>query len=84
MEMNRCVSAETDFGINIFFPLTMDHVFASVEIHWLSHSAENRSVFFHMRVLSNHVLTELDGLRALHRIVKNILDYSERERLPRI
>lgn len=39
LELNRSISAVTDFDINMpqFFSLTMGHVYASVNVHWLSH-----------------------------------------------
>ncbi|KAI9678156.1 MAG: hypothetical protein M1817_006101 [Caeruleum heppii] len=64
-----------------FFSLSMDHALACLNVHWLSGNAEDGSFSFHMEGLSKHVLDDVDGLRAVRRAVKNILDYGANERL---
>ena len=84
LELIRRVSEEENLDINEpqFFSLSMDHASACVNVHWLSISAENESFSFHTEGLSKHFLDDVDGLRAVRRAVKNILDYGVNDRLP--
>ena len=86
LELNRRNSAEPGFDSDNpqFFSLTMNNIYASVNVHWLSHSAENGSIRYNMGTLSDHLLTESGGLKAVYQIVKNILDYAVNERLAKI
>lgn len=86
LELNRRISAEPSFDFNQpqFFSLTVNNVFTSMNVHWLSHSADNGSVCYHMGKLSRHFLDQPDGLKAVHPIVKNVLDYAVSGRLPKI
>ena len=73
-----------DYDEPQFFSLSMDHSIVQVYVHWLSVDAEDGQFNFHMEWLSLHSLRDLDGLRAVHRTMKNILDWALRERLPAI
>lgn len=86
LELYRHISAEADIDMDIpqYFSLTMGQRFASVNVHWLSRSAENGPISFHVGLISDYVLTDSNSLRAIHQTVKNILDYGVRKRLPRI
>ncbi|KAI9760411.1 MAG: hypothetical protein M4579_001707 [Chaenotheca gracillima] len=63
-----------------FFSLTVDHELARLNIHWLR-LAEDGQYHFHMAVLSKHLLDDAAHLKALHRAIKNIFDYSTERRL---
>lgn len=67
-----------------FFSVTLNNKFASVNAHWLSGSANDGPICYHMATLSDYLLTESGGLRAVHQIVKNILDHAVNKRLPLI
>lgn len=87
LELHKRNSAipNLDFDSPQFFSLTMNHKFASVNVHWLSHdSAKDGSISYNMATLSDHLLTESSGLQKVHQTVKNILHHAVSERLPRI
>ena len=83
LELTRRISGEGDLDLNEpqFFSLSMDHASACVNVHWLSTSADDGQFSFHVEGLSKHFLDDVDGLRAVRRAVKNILDYGADERL---
>ena len=83
LELIRRVSEEENFDINEpqFFSLSLDHAYACVNVHWLGVSPENGSFSFHVEELSKHFLNDVNGLRAVRRAVKNILDYGVNDRL---
>ncbi|KAL9044599.1 MAG: hypothetical protein Q9214_002276, partial [Letrouitia sp. 1 TL-2023] len=64
-----------------FFSVTMDHQLACVNVHWLRAPATGEQYSFHVEGLSQHLLKDADGIRAITRAVKNILDYGADERL---
>ena len=86
LELHKRNSAKPnlDFDSPQFFSLTINNKFASVNVHWLSHSAKDGSICYNMATLSDHLLTESSGLQKVHQTVKNILHYAVSERLPRI
>lgn len=83
LEFTRRTSGEEDLDLNEpqFFSLSMDHESAFLNVHWLSTSAEDGRFSFHVEGLSKHFLDDVDGLRAVQRAVKNILDYGADDRL---
>lgn len=85
LELYRRNSAETDmdFDHSQCFSITVNYSYVSVNVHWLSHSAEDGSICFHMASLSKH-LTVPDGLKLVQKIVRNILDYAVSKQLPKI
>ena len=64
-----------------FFSLSMDHASACVNVHWLCADAEEGRFSFHVEGLSKHFLDHEDGIRAVRRAVRNIMDYGANERL---
>ena len=87
LELYRRNSAEADMDFDNpqCFSLTVNNVYASVNVHWLSHrAAEDGSICFNMVNISNILLTESDGLKRVHQIVRNILEYALSKRLPQI
>ena len=86
LDLNRCNSAESGFDSDNpqFFSLTMNNIYVYANVHWLSHSAENESICHNVARLSNQFHTESDGLKAVHQIVKNILNYAVSEPLLKI
>lgn len=86
LELYRRNSAEADMDFDNpqCFSLTVNNVYASVNVHWLSHrAAEDGSICFNMVNLSNILLTESDGLKRVHQIVRNIVEYALSKRLPK-
>lgn len=85
LELYRRNSAEADMDFDNpqCFSLTVNNAFVSVNIHWLSHSAEDGSICFRMASLSKH-FTDSDGLKLVQKSVKNILDYAVSKQLPKI
>ena len=85
LELYRRNSAEADMNFDNpqCFSLTVNNAFVSVNIHWLSYSAEDGSICFRMASLSKH-FTDSDGLKLVQKIVKNILDYAVSKQLPKI
>ena len=86
LKLNMDILGEPLLGPNSpnFFSVTLNNKFASVNAHWLSGSADNEPICYHMAILSDYLLTESGGLRAVHQIVKNILDNAVNRRLPLI
>ncbi|KAI9853849.1 MAG: hypothetical protein M1813_001795 [Trichoglossum hirsutum] len=67
-----------------FFSISMDHTSVYVNVHWLNVGTEDEQSMFHVEMLSLHNLRDLDGLRAVQKTVKNILDWGRGERLQMI
>ena len=86
LKLNMDILGEPILGPNSphFFSVTLNNKFASVNAHWLSGSADDEPICYHMATLSDYLLTESGGLRAVHQIVKNILDNAVNRRLPLI
>lgn len=53
----------------------MDHQLACVNVHWVSLPTEGGLNSFHVEGLSQHLLNDAHGIRAVQRAVKNILDH---------
>lgn len=75
------ISPEGNFGISEpqFFSMSIDHAMACINVHWLSQKAESGTICFHVEKLLQYFL-DVDGLKAVKRAVKNILDYVVSER----
>ena len=86
LKLNMGILGEPILGSDSphFFSVTLNNKFASVNAHWLSRSADDEPICYHMATLSDHLLTKSRGLRAVHQIVKNILDHAVNKRLPLI
>ena len=86
LELYRRISAEKDIDMDMpqFFSLCLDQNCSFVNVHWLSYSADNMTLSFHMVRIGSYFLDLSKSLKEVHQIVKNILDYGLRERLPRI
>lgn len=86
LKLNMGILAEPILGSDSphFFSVTLNNKFASINAHWLSRRGDDKPICYHMATLSDYLLTESDGLRAVHQIVKNILDYAVNKRLPLI
>ena len=81
----RSFGAESfDFNEPQLFSVTMDHQLACVNVHWLSALTDGGQYSFHTEGLSEHLLKDADGLRALTRAIKNILDYGSDARLRKL
>jgi hypothetical protein len=70
-----------DYDEPQFFSVTMDHQLACVNVHWLKAPAEGEQHSFHVEGLSQHLLRDANGIRAVSRAIKNILDYGADARL---
>lgn len=84
LELARRVSAVASINFNEpqFFSISIDHAAAYINVHWLSQK-ENGAFCFHMRHLFKYIL-DADGLKAVDRAVKNILQCGVSERLAKI
>ena len=67
-----------------FFSISMDHELARINIHWLKAPQDEGGYSFHVESLSKHLLTDANGIRAVTRAIKNILDYGVDKRLRRL
>lgn len=63
-----------DYDEPQYFFVTMDHEFARITVHWLRAPAQEGQHGFHVEGLSKHLLDDPNGIRALSRAIKNILD----------
>jgi len=70
-----------DYNEPQFFSVTMDHQLACVNVHWLRAPAEGGQHSFHVEGLSKHLLDDANGIRAVVRAIKNILDHGADARL---
>lgn len=70
-----------DYDEPQYFSVSMDHQLACVNVHWLRAPAEGGQHSFHVEGLSQHLLRDANGIRALSRAIKNILDYGADKRL---
>lgn len=59
----------------------MDHEFARINVHWIRAPVPGGVHSFHVEGLSKHILDDPNGIRAIIRAVKNILDYGTDVRL---
>lgn len=59
----------------------MDHELARINVHWLRAPAEGEKHSFHVEGLSQHLLRDQRGIKAVSRAIKNILDHSTDARL---
>ena len=86
LELYRRILAEKDMNMDIpqFFSLCLDQTVVSVNAHWLTYDPDNMTISFHMAQIESYLLRRSESLKIVHQIVKNILDYGLRERLPRI
>jgi hypothetical protein len=83
--IKRSFGAEKfDFNEPQFFSVTMDHAVARINVHWLSAPTDGEKRHFHVEALSKHFLDDANGLRAVTRAIKNILDYGSDARLPKL
>ena len=69
-----------DFDEPQFFSISMDQMFAQVNVHWVSQPVPGQ-YYFHIRKISRHLLDDPVGVRAIQRALKNILDYGANNRL---
>ncbi|KIW79873.1 hypothetical protein Z517_06488 [Fonsecaea pedrosoi CBS 271.37] len=66
---------EFDYEEPRYFSVTIDQQLACVNVHWLRAPAEKGGQHsFHVEGLSQHLLRDANGIRALSRAIKNILD----------
>jgi len=70
-----------DYNEPQFFSVTMDHQLACVNVHWLRAPAAGEQHSFHVEGLSKHLLDDANGIRAVIRAIKNILDHGADARL---
>jgi hypothetical protein len=80
--IQRSFGAESfDYDEPQFFSVTMDHQLACVNVHWLKAPAAGGHHSFHVEGLSKHLLDDANGIRAVTKAIKNILDYGADMRL---
>ena len=85
LELALRISSEgnIDYDEPMFFSITIDHLIACINVHWLSKEAEGGAYCFHMRRILRYIL-DVGGLKAVSRAIKNILHYGANERLTKI
>ncbi|RMZ79425.1 hypothetical protein DV738_g3312, partial [Chaetothyriales sp. CBS 135597] len=64
-----------------FFSVTMDHELARINVHWVKAPDAGEPHSFHVEGLSKHLLDDENGIRALSRAIKNIIDHCVDRRL---
>jgi hypothetical protein len=83
--IQRSFGAERlDFDEPQFFSVTMDHELVRINVHWLSAPTDGGEYGFHVEGLSQHLLRDANGLRAIIRAIKNILDHGSDARLRKL
>ena len=73
-----------DFNEPQFFSVTMDHEIVRINVHWLSAPTDGGKYGFHVEGLLKHFLDDANGLRAIIRAIKNILDHGSDARLRKL
>lgn len=71
-----------DYDQPQYFSITMDHELARINVHWLKAPTRGGQTSFHVETLAWHIIRDANGIRAVSRAVKNILDYGTEARLP--
>ncbi|PGG96398.1 hypothetical protein AJ80_09834 [Polytolypa hystricis UAMH7299] len=67
-----------------YFSITMDQQLARINVHWLDREDGTPSFTFNTEVVSIHLLSDLNGVREVHRAILNILDHTTNVLLPEI
>ena len=70
-----------DYNEPQYFSAGMDHELARINVHWLGPPGEGGQHNCHVEGLSQHLLRDSNGIRAISRAIKNILDYGADTRL---
>lgn len=70
-----------DYDEPQFFSVTMDHELARINVHWLRAPTDGGQHSFHVEGLTQHLLRDANGIRAVSRAIKNILDHGADARL---
>ena len=85
LELARRASSINDFDYNEpkFFSMTLDSLAARINVHWIKAKGDNEFEF-HIMNIANYFLIDDEGIRAVQRSVKNILDYALTKQLPRL
>jgi len=81
--MQRSFGAKIDFNEPQFFSVTMDHEIVRINVHWLA-PTDSGKCGFHVEGLLKHLLDDANGLRAIIRAIKNILDHGSDARLRKL
>jgi hypothetical protein len=82
--IRRSFGAESfDFDEPQFFSVSLDQELARINVHWSS-PTEGKQHSFHVEGLSKHLLNDANGIRALRRAIKNILDYGSDTQLVKL
>ncbi|KAK5202613.1 hypothetical protein LTR41_011645 [Exophiala xenobiotica] len=82
MDLMRRGLKNFDYEEPLYFSVTIDHELARINVHWLRAPAEKGGQHsFHVEGLSQHLLRDTNGIRALSRAIKNILDNGADARL---
>ncbi|KIW15827.1 hypothetical protein PV08_05877 [Exophiala spinifera] len=83
--------AEHSFGLDAFdqkephhFSITIAYTSARVNLHWVERPAKKGPTVFHVTALEHYPLMHIDGLVALSRAIRNILEYGVKTLLPKI
>lgn len=64
-----------------YFSISMDHELVRINVHWLKAPTEGGQHSFHVEGLSQHLLRDERGIKAVSRAIKNILDHGTDARL---
>lgn len=74
--IQRSFGMETfDYEEPQYFSITIDHQLVCVNVHWIKAPVDGGVHNFHVEGLSQHLLKDADGIRAITRAIKNILDH---------
>jgi hypothetical protein len=80
---------ERSFGLEHFdydkpqyFSIGVDHQLAQISVHWVKAPTEGGQHSFHLKELSQYQLQDANGIRALSRAIRNIVDDGAHSRLP--
>ncbi len=86
MELARRAGSPQAFSAEepMFFSVSMDHQTVCLNMHWTCWDKTEQQDSFQMENLMCVSIQEVEGLRAIQRAVKNILDWALRDHLPKI
>jgi hypothetical protein len=81
--MERSLGLEHfDYDKPQYFSIGVDHQLAQISVHWVKAPTEGGQHSFHLKELSQYQLQDANGIRALSRAIRNIVDDGAHSRLP--
>ncbi|KAL9607690.1 MAG: hypothetical protein Q9167_007420 [Letrouitia subvulpina] len=84
LESMRRTSSVDDFNYDEpkFFSMTLDAAYVKINVHWVRKTSKEGEFEFHVTKIARHNLDNENGVKAVQRSAKNILEYGLNKQLP--